>query len=75
MVQLHWSLTSEASNSAYSRTTVQLQEATENVFANLCLLHFDDALNIENASVTFFNLENSVNYKKERERDSSGSIP
>lgn len=62
----------EALTSAYSRTTVQLQEATENVFAKLCLLHFDDALNIKNASATFFNLENSVNCKK---RDSSGLIP
>lgn len=65
--------TGEAPPSAYSRITVQLQEATENAFAKRppCLLHFDDALKICICTCYIFDLENV----QKRKKDSSGSIP
>lgn len=56
----------EASTSAYSRITVQLQEATESVFAKTppCLLHFDDALKYCVCIGHIFDLKKSVKYKK-----------
>lgn len=56
----------EATTSAYSRITVQLQEATENVFAKLhpacCILMMLSS--IENVFVSFFSLEKSVKCEK-----------
>lgn len=56
----------EASTSAYSRITVQLQEATENVFAKThhpacCILMMLSSIV---CARYIFDLENVVNYKK-----------
>lgn len=65
----------EASTSAYSRITVQLQEATENAFAEKrkkkkqpppCLLHFDDNPKYCTCICYNFDLENRVKYEKKR---------
>lgn len=56
----------EASTSAYSRMTVQLQEASENVLAKTppCLLHFDDAFEYCNRLSHFWTWKMFVKHKK-----------